>query len=433
MAVWNNKYTAVKSGNSVGKSHVVARLVLLFLIAFPDSYVITTATTFTQLDKILWSEISRQYNSCAYPIGGDLLSMELRFAPQWRAFGISPREAVNVQGYHRPKVLIIMDEAGGVRDELNESFKSLMTPGGAKQLKIGNPTVPSGHFHESFTKHAELYKRITISAFDSPNVKEGRDVIPGLVTSEWIEERRIDWGEGTPLWQAFVLGEFPEQDADALISLLLVRNGIDNIRLPAGGPTAIGCDVARSDRGDETTIALYKDSSIKILDAYQGKDTMKTAGLLLNYSKLYKCKVGIDDIGIGGTLGDRAAEMGVQMIRFIAGTTARNRQRYADVTAEAWYMIRDSLQQEMLNLPDDPKLIAQLTGRRSILKSTGQLALESKADMKARGLKSPDRADAAAIAIWTAQDQRQYNFNPAPQIHDGWKTNTEIKNAATHI
>lgn len=430
MSVWHNKYTAVKSGNSLGKSHAVARLVLLFLLANPNSYVITTATTFTQLSKVLWAEIARQFECCAVPIGGELLKMELTFSPSWRAFGISPREAVNVQGYHRPNILIIQDEANGVREELAESFKSLMTPSGAKELKIGNPTTPSGHFYRAFTEGADKYKNISISAFECPNVIEGRDVIPGLVTREWIEERRADWGEDSPLWSCFVLGEFPAQDDAAYIPLTLLQSAI-GAEVSGEGFEALGCDVARSDHGDESVIAHYKDGKVSILEAYQGRNTMRTAGLLAKYYQEFGCPVGIDDIGVGGGVFDRCKEQGIPVRSFDAGSPARNKQRYANATAEAWSMVLEKLKDATLSLPDDPKLLAQLSSRRSTLKSTGQIVLESKDDMKRlRRLKSPDRADAVAIAIYTAHSGALMQSDPEPIPSKGWENNVEGRNEA---
>ena len=139
-SVWKHKHTAVRSGNGIGKSHTAARVVLDFLYAWPNSKVVTTAPTWDQVEKILWAEIARQYNKSKYPLGGELIQTELNIGPEWRAFGLSTNQATRFLGHHAQKILVVMDEASGVSDEIDIATKSLLTSEGAKELKIGNPT-----------------------------------------------------------------------------------------------------------------------------------------------------------------------------------------------------------------------------------------------------------------------------------------------------
>ena len=400
-SVWKHKYTAVRSGNGVGKSHTAARVVLDFLYANPNSKVVTTAPTWDQVEKILWAEIRRHYGLSKYHLGGELIQTELNLGPEWRAFGLSTNQATRFLGHHAQSILVVMDEASGVSDEIDQATKSLLTSSGAKILKIGNPVEPSGHFYECFTKNKALWNCISVSCYDSPNVMAGKELIPGLVTSEWIEEREREFGKDSPWFECFVNGNFPAQAADALISLLWVENCIKNKVVP-NGIVAGGVDVARFG-SDETVFALYNNGDISIHDRYQGQDLMTTAGKVKIFSDTYKCQVGIDDTGLGGGVTDRARETGVNVFPFIAGEKPLRYGRAANRTTEAWWGLREAIREGNIHLPDNPDLISQLTARKYKIESDGQIRLESKQDAKGRGLKSPDLADAVAIANYTSQ------------------------------
>ena len=116
-------------------------------------------------------------------------------------------------------MLIVVDEAEGVSDEIYEAIEAVMTSADPLLLLIGNPTTVTGAFRRAFYEERHLYHNITISALDSPNVQEGKTVIPGLTSARWVEERRETWGEDNPIYRARVLGEFPDQAEDTLIGL----------------------------------------------------------------------------------------------------------------------------------------------------------------------------------------------------------------------
>ena len=56
-------------------------------------------------------------------------------------------------------------------------------------LAMGNPLTLSGEFYDSHHRRAALYSRVAISAFDTPNLQQGRDdAVPGMLTPEDVEE-----------------------------------------------------------------------------------------------------------------------------------------------------------------------------------------------------------------------------------------------------
>lgn len=221
-ALRDHERVAVRSGHGTGKSFIAAAATLWFLYAYYPAKVITTAPTWNQVRQILWSEIRRLHAASRVPLGGRVLEERIRLGDDAFAVGISTDEAERFQGFHAESVLVILDEAPGVREEIWEAAQTLLTGRTGRLLAIGNPTRPVGSFYEAFGA-GSAWAQVRISCLDCPNVRFGREIYPRLVTRQWVEGRRRDWGEGTGLWRSRVLGEFPE-DAQ---SLLIPRNWIE--------------------------------------------------------------------------------------------------------------------------------------------------------------------------------------------------------------
>ena len=229
-ALGGHRRVAVKSGNGLGKGFSAAAAILWFLCCHEPAVVLSTAPTFRQVRHVLWREVHRLYHRARYSLGGKLLDTRLEMSEGRFALGLSADTDEEFQGFHSPNMLIVVDEAEGVEETIYEAIESVMTSENCRLLLIGNPTTMSGSFRRAFYDDRELYNTITISAFDSPNVREGRAVIRGLVTRKWVEERKKVWGEENPVYQARVLGEFPDQGEDTLIALSAIEAGRGAVR-----------------------------------------------------------------------------------------------------------------------------------------------------------------------------------------------------------
>ena len=225
-ALRDHRRVAVKAGNGVGKGFTAAVAVLWFLCSHQPATVLTTAPTARQVRHILWQEIRRLYRASAYPLGGKLLVTRLELPHDRFALGLSSDEVDQFQGFHSPNMLIVVDEAEGVIEPIYEAIDAVMTAGNSKLLLIGNPTSVTGTFRRAFHEERHLYHNITISALDSPNVKQQRVVLPGLTTHEWVAERVALWGEASPMYHARVLGDFSDRAEDTLISLTHIEQAI---------------------------------------------------------------------------------------------------------------------------------------------------------------------------------------------------------------
>lgn len=415
MSVRDNKNTSVRSCHGAGKSFVSASTVVWFLVTHPYSIVITTAPTGRQVKEILWQEIAKLSSRSKIPLGGQLLTTRWAIDGGWFALGFSSDETDKFQGYHAKDMLVVVDEACGVPANIFEGIDSMLTSGdGNKLLMIGNPTEPSGRFYDSFK--SPLYNKIHIDAFETPNLKAGKIVNPFLVTPQWVEDRRIEWGEDSPQWLSRVRGEFPEQGSDTFISLVDLDKALENDLYNAkgikdsdiDGPCIVAIDPARFG-DDESIIVVRRGYKITKLYVFRSLDTVQLAREALKVMIEENPTMSIvDTVGLGSGVFDVLyREYGVRNIAgFISQESPNDKSHYVNRRAEAWDVLKGYLKKGKVDLTnfDTPRDRETIRGQFGALKyeydSAGRLKLESKEDMKKRGLKSPDRADAIVLSFY---------------------------------
>lgn len=249
------------------------------------------------------------------------------------------------------------------------------------------------------------------------------------------------YGADSDVIRVRVFGEFPKAEADAFIPLELVELAA-GARVEARGDTLhIGVDVARFG-DDETVIAPRVGMKVFPLQCYNKQDTMVTAGRVIAAGRemlrvmpaLRRVEIKVDDSGVGGGVTDRLNEVileeGLTDWRVVpvnngSKATDDELEHYENRGTESWAVLRDVLQESFskhlqggaveIELPNDERLITQLSQRKYRMTSKGKLALERKEDMKKRGLDSPDRADAVILSFVTEKDMQYTNQRPS-----GW-------------
>ena len=415
-----HRRVAVKSGNGLGKGFCAAVAVLWFLHAHEDgAIVLSTAPTFRQVRHILWRQVHRLYRPVAQALGGKMLDTRWEIADDRYAMGLSADNADQFQGFHSPNMFIVVDEAEGVSDEIYEAIESVMTSAGPLLLLIGNPTTVSGAFRRAFYQERELYHTITISALDSPNVQSCRAEVPGLTTARWVEERRRIWGEENPIYRARVLGEFPDQAEDTLISLTDIeaaagkfgienrefRNGADppfqhsTFTTPNSEGVVLAVDVARFG-SDSSVILKRRGDTVESIQTFRKMDTMQLSGWVA--AAIRECnpeRVYVDEIGVGAGVVDRLKEQGFPVRGVNVARAARLDGVFANLRAEGYWRLRELFSAGRIVIPADNQLIGELAALRYSFDSQGRIHLESKDAMRQRGLPSPDKADALMLAF----------------------------------
>jgi len=396
-SVWRNRATAVRAGHGVGKTHAAAVAAVAFLYAFKPAKILITAPTWWQAKHVFWRAVRKIHAAATPSMGGKMHESKISLSDDWWAQARATENANFFQGVHAPNLLVVVDEAAGVSESIFEGVRTLGTGGTNKLLLIGNPTARSGSFYAAFSDPA--YQHIHISCFEHPNVVERKESIRGAVTREWIDERRAEW-EGTPLWEARVLGEFPAQSDDQLISLAWIT-AAEAREATLEGPAAVGVDVARFG-GDETAIYVMRSGAVIARRILRGRDLMETAGHVNALAQEHGVsKIAVDDTGLGGGLTDRLRELGHDVIPINFAASPADARKYHDVPSELWGELAEGMKAGLVGpIPRNDALGAQLASRRYTYRNC-RLKVESKEEMKSRGLKSPDRADALALA-WRA-------------------------------
>lgn len=405
----------VRSCHSAGKSWVASRAALWFLFNHPESLVITTAPTARQVRGILWKEIGAAYSKARIPLGGDLSTTALRIAPAWLALGFTAAEhdPDRFQGFHSVSTLVIVDEACGVSQEIDNAVDSILSGEHTRLLRIGNPTNPSTPFGTAFRQ--QRGQRFKISAFDTPNftelgidlesVRDGswRDRMaqadelpaPTLINPEWVADKWRQWGESSPIFQARILAEFPSGGESMLLDLDMIEQATMREPKDPTGVTVFGVDIARHGT-DETVVVMRSGDKVDVLDTWTGRDTMQTVGRIVDlYHKHNPTTVHVDEIGLGAGVLDRLVELGVRVVGINVAKAPRDRDRFENLRAELFWNVREAIEQDALSLPADSLLVEQLAAIRYEFTSRGRIKLESKATMRT----SPDRADAVALAL----------------------------------
>ena len=399
---------AVKACHSSGKTFVAAIAVLWWLTTRPNGMVVTTAPTWLQVERVLWGEVHAALARARIDLPR-ASATELKLGPNRYAIGLATNEGVRFQGFHGD-VLIIIDEAPGVLPQIYEAIEGIRAGGDVRVLALGNPTIASGPFHSAFTEHRDTWKLISISAFDTPNL-EGLTVesllalseceldanpYPFLTTRRWVKEKFLEWGPGHPLWEARVLGHFPQQSEDALLSLTWLEQA--KLRTEGDGEMVAGVDVAGPGE-NETVLCVRQGPRITLLRSWSGCDARGDvlAALLPFKSKLKS--VNVDRVGIGYYMARHLEDYKLPVNDVNVGDVARDKEKYSNRKAQIFWEFRERAAAGQLAGLTDDKTIAQLAGIRYNHNSRGQIVIESKEDARKRGVKSPDRAEAVILAF----------------------------------
>ncbi len=406
------KRVAIRSGHGVGKTALMAWLVLWFGMTREGAKIPATAPTAHQLNDLLWDEIAKWRRALAGRLpylaqGIEIKSDRVEFKP-WRsaAFARTSRreQTETLQGFHAENLMFIVDEASGIDDKVFEVAEGALSTPGALIVMAGNPTRASGFFHRAFTRDRKRWWPRCVPCGESERVTPG-----------YIAGMKQSYGADSNVFRVRVLGEFPVADDDGVIPLELAEAAVLRDVEAVRARPLWGVDVARF--GDDAT-ALAKRTGNALTEpvkTWRNKDTMQVAGLVKAEWDAAKpaerpAEILVDAIGIGAGVADRLRELGLPARGINVAEIPAARERYVRLRDELWFAARDWLAARDCRLPQDEALIGELTGPCYSVDSSGRMRVEGKDEMKRRGIASPDRADAfcltfagnaAAEAGWT--------------------------------
>ena len=400
---------SVRSGHGVGKSTIESWAILWFLVTRPFPKILCTAPTAHQLHDILWAEASKWLRNSK--MLGDILEWTYEkiylkgHREEWFAIARTSNKPDALQGTHAEHILIIIDEASGVPDVVFEPVLGTLSTNDAKLLMCGNPTQLAGFFYESHNDKKDLYITHVINGENSSRVDR-----------EYIKLIAEMFGTDSDVYRVRVLGEFPKANPDSFISLDMINT--DFIDIGDIYSIDLGVDVARFGDDESVIATVFNKLRLSKLNIFQHNDTMELTGQVVNIIKSLnkdypnvRVNVKVDCDGLGVGLYDRLREVinekglnarAVECHFGAKGGKVRNSEpiSYFNSTGIMWGLIRTKFKEKSLYITEDSELINQLTNRKYFIESDGDIRLERKEDMKKRGVHSPDRADALALALY---------------------------------
>jgi phage terminase large subunit len=417
----NNWYNAgerrisVKSGHGVGKTTELVWLIWNHLLTrFPQKTAVT-APTEKQLFNALWAEFKSWGDRLPPELRGlyDITADRCEFMPARADSFVSIATARADQpealaGVHRNdgSVLLIVDEASGVAEKVYETGQGSMSGPNALTILTGNPVRGQGYFFDTHGKNADIWKTLTVSCLDLP--KSG-------VVDDYVMQVERSYGRDSNVFRVRVLGEFPVRDDDTVVPFEVVEPALTrDIILPKTAPVVWGVDPARfgSDRS-----ALAKRQTKQLLGPikwWMKLDTMELAARVkLEYDNepmwLRPAEINVDVIGLGAGVVDRLRQLGLPARGInVSESPSTNADKYANLRAELWFRMSEWFKQRDVKLPESylrpgssaDDLVGEITAvRYKFRPASGKLAVESKDEMRKRGMRSPDLADALMLTF----------------------------------
>lgn len=396
---------AVRSGNTVGKTKIAAEIVLDWLFTNYPSKVVTTSASYAQVEEALWKEIGSLWHNSPIKFKGDLQKVGLFFDDDHFAVGLSVDKPVRLQGRHSPNLLVLVDEASGIDPNIWDMFEALHP---RTIIVLGNPLDASGRFAECFMSNK--WHKITVSGEDCVAWQEANGKIHGLVTREWIKDMADLHGVKSAWYRVHVLGLPPEQDEFALIERQWVdraRKGLDSDDLPlereeeANEVRIIPFDIASKHGENETVVGFRYGHTFKTIKGYRKQTSTFIRDMVQSmYSKLEANVVVHDADGLGESMAEQLSEFHVPSLEFHGGYAQKAMStKFRNLRSQFYWIIAKKFEKGLydlrqLNEQDFDILRSQLCSIRVKPEDgMGRFQIETKEDMLARGIKSPDYAD----------------------------------------
>lgn len=393
-------YIAVSSGHGVGKSALMAMIDDWWMSTKPHCQVVTTANTKDQLTTKTWREKSKWHKLLINRSWFEWTATRFKCLADpetWFSAAIpwSDRKPESFAGTHEKYVLVKYDEASAIPDIIWETTEGAFTDSNGIKIWIvfGNPTQNTGRFAQCFKKERDRWIKYNIDSRTSNRTDK-------KLIERWIQL----YGEDSDFVRIRVKGEFPRSGSKQFIGNDLVDDSAGKVIHPSSyhnAPKILGVDIARY--GDDNTVFIRRQGKAAYgIKRFSKLNTQSCAGMIAQEVKEWQPDQVFLDMGnTGAAVYDLITGWGKHYEKLVTGvwfgSKADDEATYFNKRVEMWGRMRDWL--PGAGIPDDEELKDDLIGPEYGFSSREQFQLESKKDMKARGLASPDIADALALTF----------------------------------
>ena len=414
-SIVQNTHTAVVSCNGAGKSGLAGMLATWWVAVHDprDVAVICSAPTYIQIARVLFKEIQDNFRLAKEH--GMTLPGYITQSQEWKledgtvmAWGRRPADKDIVsafQGIHRRYVMVILDEAGGIPEDLYTATEAVTNTEGARVLAIGNPDSRGTPFHKIFREDPTWHK-IKISAFDTPNFtgeEIPEELKPLLIQPAWVERQKISWGVDSARYKSKILAEFPDEADNTFFSQSAIDRGIDTeIDEDYNVDAVLGVDLARFGE-DDSKVYINRGGRCRLLSSWTKATSIESATRIHNLAIEHGVsQVRIDAAGLGGPIVDQVAALADDkyiVISMLGSAASPDNTRWLNARAHNYDTLREAMLDGRIDIdPDDKVLIDEMLMLQYKFSAKGAIQIESKDDMRSRGVKSPDSLDALVYA-----------------------------------
>ena len=391
---------SVRSGHGVGKTTFASWISIHMILFTLDTKIIVTSPSSSQLRDGLIPETKLWIKRLKYGLATLIAMSQSRITRaedpdnnfiSFRTARLENPEAL--QGVHATNVLVIADEASGVPEPVYEAARGTMSTAGATFILIGNPTKAKGMFFRTHTMLKDLWWTRRVSCLESSRVD-----------GAFVEEMRRTYGEQSNQWRIRVLGEFPENDDDSVIPRGLAAPALERDVEIGDDEPIWGLDPGRG--GDPTGFVERVGRVVTEAQELYYPDTMQVVGWVFDKWQNVTRKpsmIAVDSIGIGAGVADRLREMGLPVMDVNVSEAPALRDKYPRLRAELWFTCRAWFERRDVRIDLDPalgaKLVDELVEPSFLITGTGKSDVETKKQMKSRGVASPNLADALCMTF----------------------------------
>lgn len=393
---------SVRSGHGVGKTALCSWLAVHFLCFRDDVKVIVTSPSQRQLSDGLNPEIVKWISKMPEWMQASLEITRERISrlptPQTNFISFRTARKENPEalaGVHATHVMIIVDEASGVEEIIYETGQGALSTKGAIAVLIGNPTRPSGFFYKTQTVLSDLWWTKKVSCLDSSRVDP-----------EYIMSQARTYGVDSREYAVRVLGEFPESGQDSVIPRTWVSAAVGRKVAEARGDIVWGLDPGRG--GDPTGFVERSANVLKEYRELKYQDLMQTVGWVKSRwdkipDRFRPSYIYVDSIGLGAGVADRLLELKLPVVHVNVAEAPAMADRFYRLRDELWHATRAWFESREVRI--DPEggnarqLEEELAAVEQTISSSGRIKVEGKPELKRRGIKSPNLADALCLTF----------------------------------
>jgi len=396
---------SIRSGNGAGKTCLLAIIILHYILFRNDVKVPVTAPSSGQLKDGLIPETRKWMKQLPSFLRRLITTTQDRIVrtddPELNfvSFRTARKETPEaLQGIHAQFVMCVVDEASAVAEEVYEAAQGTMSTPGSIFIMISNPTRLTGYFHLSHHKNRSFWKTFHVTSFDTSRVDYS-----------FVEQIERDYGKNSDQYRVKVLGEFPSREESTLIGHDVVNAALT--RDIAVTPKALrvwGLDVGRG--GDLSALVERADRVFTFAETQNYSDTMLTVGWVKakwdsTPADLRPESIYVDSIGIGAGVADRLRELQLPAVDVNVGEASSTKLKYMRMRDELWWALKEFFEAMNCAISTDIEqhirdlILAEVTAPLQLFTSSGKDAVETKQQMRTRGVKSPNVADAMCLTF----------------------------------